>query len=212
MGDVVVHRADDAVFEQGVAAAKDEINVTCDLTVGVVLGGRFAGRKTARAEKAVLLPLLFGQRGAEERVLTAQQLDPAEHRPGAVHIGRDGLPGFRARAGVVFNRHVLHAERFAAEKGGVAAEGMSGPPVLVGQLAAVAPHEFCLICTRPPQGDAALFADQLFPVNAGTDLHQCFLLIGYGQHRLRDGREVAAAVLCNCNCQHMCLSYDRSRY
>ena len=89
---------------------------------------------------------------------------------------------------------------------------MGGPPVLVGQLAAVAPHEFCLICTHPPQGDAALFADQLFPVNAGTDLHQCFLLIGYGQHRLRDGREVAAAVLCNCNCQHMCLSYDRSRY
>ena len=89
---------------------------------------------------------------------------------------------------------------------------MGGPPVLVRQLAAVAPHEFCLICTRPPQGDAALFADQLFPVNAGTDLHQCFLLIGYDQHRLRDGREVAAAVLCNCNCQHMCLSYNRFRY
>ena len=74
MGDVVVHRADDTVFEEGVAAAEDEINVTCDLAVGVVLGGRFAGRKTARAEKAILLPLLFGQRGAEERVLTAQQL------------------------------------------------------------------------------------------------------------------------------------------
>ena len=31
----------------GVAAAEDEINVARDLTVGVVLGGRFAGRKTA---------------------------------------------------------------------------------------------------------------------------------------------------------------------
>lgn len=64
---MVVHRADDAVFEEGVAAAEDEINVARDLTVGVVLGGRFAGRKTARAEKAVLLPLLSGS-GAQKSV------------------------------------------------------------------------------------------------------------------------------------------------
>lgn len=65
--DAVVHRADDTVFEEGVAAAEDEINVACDLTVGVVLGGRFAGRKTARAEKPSFSRSFSGS-GAQKRV------------------------------------------------------------------------------------------------------------------------------------------------
>ena len=67
MGDAVVHRADDTVFEEGVAAAEDEINVARDLTVGVVLGGRFAGRKTARAEKASFSRSFSGS-GAQKSV------------------------------------------------------------------------------------------------------------------------------------------------
>ena len=52
VGDVVVHRADDAVFEQGVAAAKDEINVTCSLPKSPCSGpysGRRARRRGARS-------------------------------------------------------------------------------------------------------------------------------------------------------------------
>jgi len=100
VGDVVVHGAEGAVLEQRVSAAEDEIDVPRDLAFGIVLGRRAAGRKAPRAEEAVLLPLLFGQRGAEEGILIAQQLHPPEHRPGAVHIGRDGLPGLCARPGV----------------------------------------------------------------------------------------------------------------
>ena len=209
---MIVHRADGALLKQGVRTAKDKINVPCDLAVPVILGSRAAGRKAARAQKAVLLPLLLRQRGAEQGVLIAQQPHICKKRAGAVHVSRHSLTHLGPGTGIILDGQIFHPQTFSAEKSRVAAEGMGGAPVLVGQLAAVAPHEFCLVCTRPPQGDAALFADQLFPVNAGTDLHQCFLLIRYGQHRLRDGREVAAAVLCNCNCQHMCLSYDRSRY
>ncbi len=152
VGEAVVHRAQGALLKQGVCPAKDEINVSRDLTVVVILGAGPAGRKAARAEKAVLLPLLLRQRGAEQSILIAQQPHPVEHRPGAVHIGRDGLPGLCAGAGVVLDGQILHPQPLTAEKGGVAAEGMGGPPVRVGQLAAVAPYEPGCIRPRPPAG------------------------------------------------------------
>ena len=57
-----------------------EIAGDIDFIFGIVLGCRAAGRKAPRAEEAVLLPLLFGQRGAEEGILIAQQLHPPEHQ------------------------------------------------------------------------------------------------------------------------------------
>ena len=75
---MIVHRADGALLEQGVRTAKDKIDIPCDLAVPVILGSRAAGRKAARAQKAVLLPLFLRQRGAEQSILIAQQPHTAE--------------------------------------------------------------------------------------------------------------------------------------
>ena len=195
MGDVVVHRAQSALLKQRVRPAEDEIDVARDLAVLVILGGGAAGRKGAGAEEAVLFPLFFGQRGAEQGVLIAQQLHPAEDGPCAVHIGGHGLSHSAARPGVVLNGQILHGELFPAEKGGVAAEGVGGAAIRVGQSAAVAPDKAGGVGSGSPQGDAALFADQFFPVNAGTDGDLGFQLIRHGQHSFGNGSVVAAAVL-----------------
>ena len=201
-GDVVVHGAQSALLEQGVCPAEDEVDVARDLTVLVILRGGPPGRKGARAEETVLLPLLFGQRGAEQGVLIAQQLHPAEHGPRTVHIGCDGLPHQTARPGIVGDGQVLHGEDLPAEEGRVAAEGVGGPPVRVGQFAAVGPDEDGLVGTGTPQGDAAFFADQLFPVDAGPDDDLGFQFIRYGQHSLGHRSVIAASVLRNGKVQH----------
>ena len=202
VGDVVVHRAEGALLKQGIRPAKDEINVPRDLAFVVILGTGPAGGQPPGAEEAVFLPLFFRQRGAEEGILVAQQLHPAEHRPGAVHIGRHSLPHLCPGARIVFNGQVFHREIFAAEKRGVAAERMGRPAVRVGQLAAVSPHDAGLVGPGPPEGDVLFFADQLFPVNARADLNFGLAFIGHRQHCLRDGGKVPGAIPLYCDLQH----------
>ena len=202
MGDVVVHRAEGALLKQGIRPAKDEINVPRDLAFVVILGTGPAGCQPPGAEEAVFLPLFFRQRGAEEGILVAQQLHPAEHRPGAVHIGRHSLPHLCPGTRIVFNGQVFHSEIFAAEKRGVAAERMGRPAVRVGQLAAVSPHDAGLVGPGPPEGDVLFFADQLFPVNARADLNFGLAFIGHRQHCLRDGGKIPGAIPLYCDLQH----------
>ena len=109
--------------------------------------------------------------------------------------GGHGLSYGAARPGVVLNGQILHGELFPAEKGGVAAEGVGGAAIRVGQSAAVAPDKAGGVGSGSPQGDAALFADQFFPVNAGADGDLGFQLIRHGQHSFGNGSVVAAAVL-----------------
>ena len=65
----------------------------------------------------------------------------------------------------------------------------------MGQSAAVAPDKAGGVGSGSPQGDAALFTDQFFPVNAGADGDLGFQLIRHGQNSFGNGSVVAAAVL-----------------
>ena len=138
---MIVHRADGALLKQGVRTAKDKIDVPCDLAVPVILGSRAAGRKAARAQKAVLLPLLLRQRGAEQGVLIAQQPHIRKKRAGTVHVSRHSLTHLGPGTGIILDGQIFHPQTFSAEKSRVAAEGMDGPAVRVRQPAAVAPHD-----------------------------------------------------------------------
>ena len=168
----------------------------------VILGRGAAGRKAARAEEAVLLALFLRQRRTEQCILIAQQLHPAEDGPCAVHIGGHGLTHGTARPGVVLNGQILHGELFPAEKGGVAAEGVGGPAIRVGQPAAVPPHDAGLIRACADQCNILLFADQLFPVNARPDADDRRAGVGHGQHRLGHRGKIAAAIGRHCNVEH----------
>lgn len=103
---------------------------------------------------------------------------PGGTRPFGIHIGGNGLPHGTARTGIVGNGQILHRYAAAAEKGGVAAEGVGGPPIRVGQLAAVPKDQGGGIGSRAPQGERPFFTDQLFPVDAGADADLCFQLVG----------------------------------
>ena len=197
VGKVVVYCAQDALLKQGIGPAKDEVDVPRDLAALVILRRGAAGRKLAGAQKTVLLPFSLGQGRAEERVLVAQQPYPAEHGLFGIHIGGNGLPHGTARTGIVGNGQILHRYAAAAEKSGVAAEGVGGPPIRVGQLAAVPKDQGGGIGSRAPQGKRPFFTDQLFPVDAGADADLCFQLVGHRQHGLRDAGKIAAAILGN---------------
>ena len=107
------------------------------------------------------------------------------------------MPHQTARPGIVGDGQVLHGEALPAEEGRVAAEGVGGTPVRVGQFAAVGPDEDGLVGTGTPQGDAAFFADQLFPVDAGADDDLGFQFIRHGKHGLGHRSVIAASVLRN---------------
>ena len=175
----IVHRAQGAVLKQGVRPAKDKIDVPGDLAGVVILCACPAGCQPARAQKAVLLPLLLRQRGAKQGVLIAQQPHAAERRPGAVHIGCDGLSRLCARACIVFNGHILHPQLLPAEKGGVAAEGVGGTPVRVRQLAAIVPYQPGGIHARARKGDILFLTNQFFPVNARRDADDRRAVVGH---------------------------------
>ena len=202
-GQVIVHRADGALLKQGVRTAKDKIDVPCDLAVPVILGSRAAGRKAARAQKAVLLPLLLRQRGAEQGVLIAQQPHIRKKRAGAVHVSRHSLTHLGPGTGIILDGQVFHPQTFSAEKRRVAAEGMGGPAVRVRQPAAVAPHDAGLVHACTEQGNVLFFADQLFPVSARPDMDFCPAVIWHGQHCFGHRSKIAAAVLRHGNGKHL---------
>ena len=190
------------MLKQGVCPAKDKINVPGNLAGVVILRACPAGCQPARAQKAVLLPLFLRQRGAEQGILIAQQPHAAERRPGTVHIGRDGLPRLCAGACIVFNGHILHPQLFAAEKGGVAAEGVGRPSVRVRLLAAVVPYQPGGIHARTRKGDILFLTNQLFPVNTRRDADDRRAVVGHRQHRLGNGGKLSAAVGCNIDGKH----------
>ena len=200
---MIVYRADGALLKQGIRTAKDKIDVPCDLAVPVILGSRAAGRKAARAKEAILLPLLLRQRGAEQRILIAQQPHILKEGVRAVHISRHGLPHLCPGAGIVFNGQVPHPQFYPPEKRGIAAEGVGRPAVRVRQLAAVAPHDAGLVHTCTEQGNVLFFADQLFPVSARPDLDLCPAVIWHGQHCFGHRSKIAAAVLRHGNGKHL---------
>ena len=202
MRKAVIHRAQSAVLKQGVCPAKDKINVSGDLAGVVILRACPAGCQPARAQKAVLLPLFLRQRGAEQGILIAQQPHTVKRRPGAVHIGCDGLPRLCAGACVVLDGHILHPQLLPAEKGSVAAEGVGGPPVRVRQLAAVVPYQPGGIHARARKGDILFLTNQLFPVNARRDADDRRAVVGHRQHRLGNGGKLSAAVGCNVDGKH----------
>ena len=192
---MVVHGADGALLKQSVRATKNKIDISRDLAVPVILGRRAAGRKTARAKEAILLPFLLRQRGAEQRILIAQQPHILKEGVRAVHISRHGLPHLCPGAGIVFNGQVPHPQFYPPEKRGIAAEGVGGPAVRVRQLAAVAPHDAGAFHACADQGDILFFAHQLFAVNARANADLCCAGIRHGQHRFGHRSKIAAAIL-----------------
>ena len=152
-------------------------------------------RPTARAKEAILLPLLLRQRGAEQRILIAQQPHILKEGVRAVHISRHGLPHLCPGAGIVFNGQVPHPQFYPPEKRGIAAEGVGGPAVRVRQTAAVAPHDAGAFHACADQGDILFFAHQLFAVNARANADLCCAGIRHGQHRFGHRSKIAAAIL-----------------
>ena len=72
----------------------------------------------------------------------------------------------------------------------------------MGQLAAVGMDEDGLVGPCASQGDAALFADQLFPVDAGADGDLGFQCIRHGENGFRNRGVIAAAILFHGEMQH----------
>ena len=206
VGQGIVHGAEGALFKQGVRSAEDKVDVPRDLAFAVILGAGAAGDQHAGAEEAVLLPLLFGQRRAEQGILIAQQLHAAKLRPRCIHIGGNGLPHSAAGARVVLDGQVFHRNALAAQKGRVAAEGMGGAAIRVGQPAAVTPDDAGAVGPGSPQGQAALFGKELLPVDAGADLDHGFAVVGHGQQRLGNGGKIARTVAGNSNVDHSVFS------